>query len=79
MALGSFVTIVSLVLGQLEDSQRQLAESRHRQAVLTVATMAVQPGQDNLNLTGVSVTVVRQGQTVTIYEGDKEVWHLVRQ
>ncbi len=39
--------------------------------MLNVATMAVQTKQDKLTLNGVSVTIIRKGESIHVYKGDK--------
>lgn len=73
IALGVLVSIASLVLTQLNHQHRIMVEQLRQQEVLTVATMAVQTGQSNLSLNGVSVQVVRTDRTITIYDKERVV------
>lgn len=79
IALGVLVTIVALVLGQINLNQKRLAQSLHEQEVLAVATMAVQTKQTKqtqLTLNGLSVQVTRTKAGLFITEGGREVMRL---
>lgn len=78
IALGVLVTIASLIIGQLGHQQAVMAERRRQQDVLNVATMAVQTRQDQLTIDGISVTVSRSQQGITVFEGGKVVISLVK-
>lgn len=78
IALGIFVSIVTLILGQLQLHQAQIADSRHQQAVLAVVAMAVQTDQQELHLNGVTVKLVKTTKGISIYDGEQEVYHLVK-
>lgn len=73
IALGVFVTIVSLMLGQVAKDQKHIARSLHEQEVLAVATMAVQTKASQLMLNGISVQVVRTAAGLRIIEEGREV------
>lgn len=73
IALGVLVTIVALVLNQINRNHEHLVKSLHEQEVLMVATMAVQTKQSHLTLNGVSVDVTRIEAGVLVTENGKEV------
>lgn len=73
IALGVFVTIISLMLGQVVKDQKRIAKSLHEQEVLAVATMAVQTKAYQLMLNGISVQVVRTAAGLLIIEEGREV------
>ncbi|WP_165212381.1 competence type IV pilus minor pilin ComGE [Streptococcus tangpeifui] len=76
IALAVLVTIVSLILGEINRNRQELAVSLHRQEALNVAQMAVQTKQDQLSLNGVTVQVQRTSTSITVYEDGKEVLHV---
>jgi type II secretory pathway, pseudopilin pulG len=53
-----------------------MARNLHQQEVLSVATMAVQTKQDQLTLNGITVTVKRSKQGISVYESGKEIIHV---
>lgn len=73
IALGVLVTIVALVLNQINRNHEHLVKRLHEQEVLMVATMAVQTKQSHLTLNGVSVDVTRTESGVLVTENGKEV------
>lgn len=78
IALGILVTIASLVLGQLGRYQGEIAEQMREQEVFNVALMAVQTGQSNLSLDGLTVEVVKTDQGLVVYEGGRVVTSLAK-
>lgn len=73
IALGALVTIVALVLNQINRNHEHLVKRLHEQEVLMVATMAVQAKQSHLTLNGVSVDVTRTEAGLLVTENGKEV------
>lgn len=76
IALAVLVTIVSLILGEINRNRQDLAASLQQQEALNVAQMAVQTKQDQLSLNGVTVQVQRTSTRITVYEDGKEVLHV---
>ncbi|EHI74671.1 Type II secretory pathway, pseudopilin PulG [Streptococcus criceti] len=76
IALAVLVTIVSLILGEINRNRQELAASLQQQEALNVAQMAVQTKQDQLSLNGVTVQVQRTSTCITVYEDGKEVLHV---
>lgn len=76
IALAVLVTIVSLILGEINRNRQALAVSLQRQEALNVAQMAVQTKQDQLSLNGVTVQVQRTSTRITVYENGKEILHV---
>lgn len=76
IALAVLVTIVSLILGEINRNRQELAVSLQRQEALNVAQMAVQTKQDQLSLNGVTVQVQRTSTRITVYENGKEILHV---
>ena len=69
IALALLSIITGLVLGEVNRNRQVMTESHHRQEILNLANMAVQTGQDELHLNGISVRVVRKDGTIHVYEG----------
>ena len=65
------VLVSGLILDQINTNRRLMARNLHQQEVLSVATMAVQTKQDQLTLNGITVTVKRSQQGITVYESGK--------
>lgn len=78
IALAVLVTIVTLILTEINRDRQELVASLHRQEVLNIAQMAVQTKQDNLSLNGVTVQVQRSSTSIRVYEDGKEVLHVVK-
>ena len=78
IALAVLVTIVTLILMEINRDRQELVASLHRQEVLNVAQMAVQTKQDNLSLNGVTVQVQRSSTSIRVYEDGKEVLRVVK-
>lgn len=76
VALGLMATITSLVLGEVTKSRQQMQASLHQQAVLNVATMAIQTEQGHLAINGVEVSIVEQEGELLVYEGKKRILHI---
>lgn len=78
MALGILVTIASLMLSQLGRHQQLLVEQIEQQEILNIATMAVQTGQDQLTVDGLTVQVVREADHIEVRSAGKVVMSLVK-
>lgn len=70
------VLVSGLILEQINTNRRLMAKNLYQQEVLSVATMAVQTKQDQLTLNGITVTVKRSKQGITVYESGKEIIHV---
>ena len=73
VALGTLVTICSLILTAIDTGRTQLVNSWHQQEVYNVAKMAVQTGESHLVLNGFEVLVQRTSRKLTVYHEGKEV------
>ncbi|WP_019780287.1 competence type IV pilus minor pilin ComGE, partial [Streptococcus sobrinus] len=67
IALAVLVTIVTLILTEINRDRQELVASLHRQEVLNLAQMAVQTKQDSLSLNGVTVQVQRTSTSIRVY------------
>ncbi|AWN18093.1 competence type IV pilus minor pilin ComGE [Streptococcus sobrinus] len=78
IALAVLVTIVTLILTEINRDRQELVASLHRQEVLNLAQMAVQTKQDSLSLNGVTVQVQRTSTSIRVYENGREVLHVAK-
>lgn len=78
VALATLVTICSLILSAVDAGRRRQAWELEQQEVLNLAQMAVQTGQDNLALNGVTVQVQRTAERVAVFHEGKEVLLVVK-
>lgn len=78
MALGILVSIASLMLSQLGRHQQLLVEQIEQQEILNIATMAVQTGQDQLTVDGLTVQVVREADRIEVRSAGKVVMRLAK-
>ena len=78
IALAVLVTIVTLILTEINRDRQELVASLHRQEVLNLAQMAVQTKQDSLSVNGVTVQVQRTSTSIRVYENGREVLHVAK-
>lgn len=78
IALAVLVTIVTLILTEINRDRQELVASLHRQEVLNLAQMAVQTKQDSLSLNGVTVQVQRTSTSIRVYENGREILHVAK-
>ncbi|HFR3757054.1 TPA: competence type IV pilus minor pilin ComGE [Streptococcus suis] len=78
VALATLVTIYSLILSAVDAGRRRQAWELEQQEVLNLAQMAVQTGQDNLALNGVTVQVQRTADKIIVFREGKEVLSVVK-
>lgn len=78
IALAVLVTIVTLILTEINRDRQELVASLHRQEVLNLAQMAVQTKQDSLSLNGVTVQVQWTSTSIRVYENGREVLHVAK-
>lgn len=74
--MGVLISLVSLVLGQLNHNRRIYLEQIREQEIINLALMAVQTQQERLTLDGLRVELVREEGSLVVYEGDREVLRL---
>lgn len=78
VALGIFSIVVTLFIGQIGQARREERRILQEEEVLRVAQMALQTGQDQLTLNGVSVQVSRSEGAVQVVADGKELVHVVK-
>ena len=75
LALGVFAIIASLLLHQISNSRRETLAILQKEEVLRVAQMALQTGQDQLQLNGIQVQVQRNKDQIRVfYQGEELIY-----
>lgn len=78
VALGIFSIVVTLFLGQINQARREERCVLREEEVLRVAQMALQTGESQLSLNGVTVEVHSSEGAVQVLSEGKEVLHVVK-
>ena len=73
ISLAVFASIATLLLGQIQESRRQEARLLEQEEVLRVARMALQTGQNQLTVNGLTVDVVSNEQGLEVYHGTEKL------
>ena len=73
ISLAIFASIATLLLGQIQESRKREAELLKQEEVLRVARMALQTGQKQLTVNGVTVDVVSNEQGLEVYHGTEKI------
>ena len=76
LALGVFSIIASLLLHQISSSRRETLAILQKEEVLRVAQMALQTGQDQLQLNGIQVQVQRNKDQIRVFYQGEELIHV---
>lgn len=76
LALGVFAIIASLLLHQISNSRRETLAILQKEEVLRVAQMALQTGQDQLQLNGIQVQVQRNKDQIRVFYQGEELIHV---
>ncbi len=76
LALGIFSIIASLLLHQISYSRRETLAILQKEEVLRVAQMALQTGQDQLQLNGIQVQVQRNKDQIRVFYQGEELIHV---
>ena len=76
LALGIFSIIASLLLHQISYSRRETLAILQKEEVLRVAQMALQTGQDQLQLNGIQVPVQRNKDQIRVFYQGEELIHV---
>ena len=72
-ALAIFASIATLLLGQIQESRKREAELLKQEEVLRVARMALQTGQKQLIVNGLTVHVVSNERGLEVYHGTEKL------
>lgn len=73
ISLAVFASIATLLLGQIQESRRQEARLLEQEEVLRVARMALQTGQNQLTVNGLTVDVVSNERGLEVYYGTEKL------
>ena len=73
ISLAIFASIATLLLGQIQESRRQEARLLEQEEVLRVARMALQTGQKQLTVNGLTVHVVANERGLEVYHGTEKL------
>ena len=76
LTLGVFSIIASLLLHQISYSRRETLAILQKEEVLRVAQMALQTGQDQLQLNGIQVQVQRNKDQIRVFYQGEELIHV---
>ena len=76
LALGIFSIIASLLLHQISYSRRETLAILQKEEVLRVAQVALQTGQDQLQLNGRQVQVQRNKDQIRVFYQGEELIHV---
>ena len=79
VALAIFASIATLLLGQIQQNRRLEAEILQKEEVLRVAKMALQTGQNQVNINGVEVQVFASEKGLEVYHGSEKLLDLKEQ
>lgn len=73
ISLAIFASIATLLLGQIQESRKREAEFLKQEEVLRVARMALQTGQKQLTVNGVTIDVVTREKSLEVYHGTEKL------
>ena len=73
VAMAVFAAIASLLLGQISQSRQEQIRLLQEEEVLRVARMAMQTGQENLTVTGITVRQIKTDQQLTVDHQEEKV------
>ena len=76
LALGIFSIIASLLLHQISYSRRETLAILQKEEILRVAQVALQTGQDQLQLNGIQVQVQRNKDQIRVFYQGEELIHV---
>ena len=73
ISLAIFASIATLLLGQIQESRRQEARLLEQEEVLRVARMALQTGQKQLTVNGLTIDVGSNERGLEVYHGTEKL------
>lgn len=79
VSLAVFVSIATLLLGQIKQNRRLEAEILQKEEVLRVAKMALQTGQNQVKINGVEIQVFASEKGLEVYHGSEKLLDLKEQ
>ena len=76
VALAVFASIATLLMGQIQQNRRLEAEILQKEEVFRVAKMALQTGQNQVNINGVEIQVFASEKGLEVYHGSEKLLDL---
>ena len=73
VVMAVFAAIASLLLGQISQSRQEQIRLLQEEEVLRVARMAMQTGQENLTVNGITVRQIKTDQQLAVYHQEEKV------
>ena len=73
ISLAIFASIATLLLGQIQESRKREVELLKQEEVLRVARMALQTGQKELTVNGLTVHDVSNQRGLEVYHGREKL------
>ena len=73
ISLAIFTSIAALLLGQIQESRKREVELLKQEEVLRVARMALQTGQKQLTVNGLTIDVVSNERGLEVYHGTEKL------
>ena len=73
VALAIFASIETLLLGQIQKNRQEEAKILQKEEVLRVAKMALQTGQNQVNINGVEIQVFSSEKGLEVYYGSEQL------
>ena len=73
VALAIFASIATLLLGQIHKNRQEEAKILQKEEVLRVAKMALQTGQNQVNINGVEIKVFSSEKGLEVYHGSEQL------
>ena len=73
ISLAIFVSIATLLLGQIQENRRMEAEILQKEEVLRVARMALQTEAETLTVNGITIRVLSSEQGLEVYHSTEKL------
>ena len=73
VALAIFASIATLLLEQIQKNRQEEAKILQKEEVLRVAKMALQTGQNQVNVNGVEIQVFSSEKGLEVYNGSEQL------
>ena len=73
VALAIFSSIATLLLGQIQKNRQEEAKILQKEEVVRVAKMALQTGQNQVNINGVEIQVFSSEKGLEGYHGSEQL------
>ena len=73
VALAIFASIATFLLGQIQKNRQEEARILQKEEVVRVAKMALQTGQNQVNINGVEIQVFSSEKGLEVYYGSEQL------